>query len=177
MRKGHSSAALSILTLPRTCNTLSVMLGQRKGLPRMKTQLLVCLSWEAANCPRESHGYVCKGRAEVSPNQSCTDLLACLTVVLFVSTSGRGFLLSNYLMILPIFLKSSTLGFMFRSGELFRLNLSGFVWLISFADRLKIQPFSDSILTQCNPYIACTALVGLDCTPLENTHVIQGTPW
>lgn len=35
---------------------------------------------------------------------------------------------------------------MLSSGELFRLNPSGLVQLISFADRLNVQPFSDFTL-------------------------------
>lgn len=48
------------------------------------------------------------------------------------------------LTIVCIFLKSITLGFTPHSGELFRLNPSGFVQLISFADRLNVHLFSDS---------------------------------
>lgn len=46
----------------------------------------------------------------------------------------RTFLLCTLIMVC-IFLKSNTLGFTLHSGELFRLNPSGFVQLISFADR------------------------------------------
>lgn len=55
----------------------------------------------------------------------------------------RIFLLCT-LIIVCIFLKSITLGFTLHSGELFRLNPSGSVQLISFADRLNVQSFSDS---------------------------------
>lgn len=89
----------------------------------------------------------------------------------------RTFLLCA-LILVCIFLKYITLGFTLHSGELFRLNPSGFVQLISFADGLNVQLFSDSpyLLRRQSPH-SRQSFVRLGCFPLQNKHFIQVTPW
>lgn len=82
----------------------------------------------------------------------------------------KNFLLCT-LIIVCIYLKFITLGFTLHSGELFRLNPSGFVQVISFADRLNVQLFSDSpyLLRRQSPH-SRQRFFGLGCYPLQNKH-------
>lgn len=137
--KGHTTAALSIPTSPWTCKMVSVRFEHRvKTVTRLS--LLI-------GCKR------CKGHLCIF--SKAVQMFSKLVLYSFINVFDchnicehkwkTAFLFCTFKILLCLSLKSNTLGFMLDSGELFRLNPSRFVQLISFTNRLDVQPFSSSL--------------------------------